>query len=178
MTPDWKLRFGLLGGCLRRCPCGDITEEFHLNLIYKKVGSRVRDTKGDYAVSGTQASKLGGALTSPPRPPVPRAPSSVPKILQCESVELCHAWPLPYHVGFIAEWDENGYLCVQQSNVSVDSMVWWWWHVEADRFKYLWWKLTKLCWRFPGLLNCWSAYDFRIWLYFISSEVVWSLWPS
>lgn len=93
--------------------------------------SRVRVTKRKFYVwiASVGARRGTDVVSAAPRPS--RA-SLVPKILQCESMELCHAWPLLYNVDYCAtDWGKNGLFCVQRPTVSMDSLVWYGWHVGA-----------------------------------------------
>lgn len=109
MAPDSMLRFSYLGGCPRSRPWRDVTEELCRNRSAIKASVECGFRSGN-VVSESRASKLGGVLTSSARFSVPRALSVVPKILQCENMELCHAWPL---VSIIVPriWARMFFLC-------------------------------------------------------------------
>lgn len=93
MTPDSMLRFGHSRGCLGSALCcAKITRCVDNRPNIKSEYSADRGAETDRV--DTWACELEGPLTSPARRPVP--PSLVPKILQCESMELCHARPFPF----------------------------------------------------------------------------------
>lgn len=89
----FELRFCLLGGCFD-------SNYYHL-MILRSLEALVthgsnripRCWKKSFVPVDTWAIRVRctGPLTSPALVP----PSLVPNVLQCESMELCHAWPFP-----------------------------------------------------------------------------------